>query len=127
MILVFDYFQIPAELELLILRAVAFGRRTTEVNQLRGEAIWTCGTGESPALSRSFVSRVERWHRYCTPCALLLLDIDHMKRINDTYGHPAGDLVIREIAETLARACRGNDTAARLGGEEFALLCANVN
>jgi diguanylate cyclase (GGDEF)-like protein len=61
------------------------------------------------------------------PCALLLLDIDYMKKINDTYGHPAGDRVLREIAETLSRACRDNDIAARLGGEEFALLCANVD
>jgi diguanylate cyclase (GGDEF)-like protein len=124
-----DYFQIPAELELLILRARHLVAVRQKMNQLRGEADLDTLTGLANrrrfrvALSRE----LERWRRYGTPCALLLLDIDHMKRINDTYGHPAGDLVIREIAETLASACRDNDTAARLGGEEFALLCTNVN
>jgi diguanylate cyclase (GGDEF)-like protein len=50
-----------------------------------------------------------------------------MKKINDTYGHPTGDRVLREISHTLAKVCRDNDVAARLGGEEFALLCANVD
>jgi diguanylate cyclase (GGDEF)-like protein len=124
-----DYFQIPAELELLILRAKQLVALRQKMNQLRGEADLDTLTGLANrrrfrvALSRE----LERWRRYRAPCALLLLDIDHMKRINDTYGHPGGDLVIREIAETLASACRDNDTAARLGGEEFALLCANVS
>ena len=124
-----DYFQVPAELELLILRAKHLVAVRQKMNQLRAEADLDTLTGLANrrrfrvALSRE----LERWRRYGAPCALLLLDIDHMKRINDTYGHPAGDLVIREIAETLVSACRDNDTAARLGGEEFALLCANVN
>jgi diguanylate cyclase (GGDEF)-like protein len=70
---------------------------------------------------------VERWRRYGVPCALLLLDIDHMKAINDRFGHPAGDLVIRQIADVLTKVLRDNDTAARLGGEEFALLLASVD
>ena len=49
-----------------------------------------------------------------------------MKAINDKQGHPAGDLVIRHIANTLVRVSRDNDTAARLGGEEFALLLAGI-
>ena len=67
---------------------------------------------------------VERWRRYGVPCALLLLDIDHMKAINDRFGHPTGDSVIRQIASVLTKVLRDNDTAARLGGEEFALLLA---
>ena len=70
---------------------------------------------------------VERWRRYQTPCALLLLDIDFMKAINDTHGHPTGDLVIRGIANILIRVSRETDTAARLGGEEFALLFAGID
>jgi|ERR1043166_3389200 diguanylate cyclase (GGDEF)-like protein len=125
----FDYFQIPAELELMILRARQLVSLRQKVNQLRGEANLDTLTGLANrrrfrvALSRE----LERWRRYGAPCALILIDIDHMKKINDTYGHPAGDLVIRELAETLARVCRNNDIAARLGGEEFALLCANLD
>ena len=70
---------------------------------------------------------VERWRRYGAPCALLLLDIDHMKKINDTYGHPFGDVVIRNVAQTLTEVSRDTDTAARLGGEEFALLLAGID
>ena len=50
-----------------------------------------------------------------------------MKAINDRFGHPAGDLVIRQIAEVLTKVLRDNDTAVRLGGEEFALLLASVD
>ena len=55
------------------------------------------------------------------PC-LMMLDIDHFKRINDTYGHLLGDKVIQFIGKTLKTAVKGRDTAARYGGEEFAVL-----
>jgi diguanylate cyclase (GGDEF)-like protein len=61
------------------------------------------------------------------PCALLLVDIDHLKKINDAHGHSAGDRAIRSVAEALAFHSRDNDTAARLGGEEFALLLAGAD
>ena len=125
----FDYFQMPAEIELMILRAKQLVALRQKVNQLRGEADLDTLTGLANrrrfrvALSRE----LERWRRYGAPCSLILIDIDHMKKINDTHGHPAGDLVIRDIGETLSRVCRNNDIAARLGGEEFALLCANLD
>jgi diguanylate cyclase (GGDEF)-like protein len=124
----FDYFQIPTEIELLTLRANQLVAMRQTMDQLRGEADLDHLTGLANrrrfrvALSRE----VERWRRYGVPCALLQLDIDHMKTINDTYGHPSGDVVIREIAETLSKVSRDNDTAARLGGEEFALLFAGI-
>ena len=55
-------------------------------------------------------------------CALLMGDIDHFKRINDTYGHMFGDQVIRGVALIIQRVIKGSDLAARLGGEEFAVL-----
>ena len=125
----FDYFQLPQEFELLTLRANQLITLRQAMDKLRGEADLDQLTGLANrrrfrvALSRE----VERWHRYGVPCALLLLDIDHMKKINDTYGHLTGDLVIRDIGDTLSRVSRDNDTAARLGGEEFALLFAGVN
>jgi diguanylate cyclase (GGDEF)-like protein len=70
---------------------------------------------------------VERWRRYSIPCALVLVDIDFMKRVNDTHGHSAGDRVIRHTASALVELSRDNDTSARLGGEEFALLLAGAD
>jgi diguanylate cyclase (GGDEF)-like protein len=99
------------------------------LERLRGEADLDHLTGlaNRRRFRVALNGEVERWRRYSMPCALLLLDIDHMKAINDKYGHPAGDLVIREIASTLTRVSRDNDTAARLGGEEFALLLAGID
>ncbi|PWK15602.1 GGDEF domain-containing protein [Tumebacillus permanentifrigoris] len=54
--------------------------------------------------------------------SLLLLDIDHFKQINDTYGHPGGDQVLRDLGHVLARACRSFDVVSRNGGEEFTML-----
>ena len=64
-------------------------------------------------------SRAERYRR---PLALLMMDIDLFKAVNDTHGHAAGDEVIKAVAKTLASHKRNSDIAARMGGEEFALL-----
>jgi diguanylate cyclase (GGDEF)-like protein len=65
---------------------------------------------------------VARARRVGTPLALVLGDLDHLKRVNDTYGHPAGDAAIRHAADAFRRGRRETDLAARIGGEEFALL-----
>lgn len=56
------------------------------------------------------------------PALLLMLDIDHFKNVNDTYGHPAGDLVLQSVARALAKCVRPMDTVARYGGEEFSVV-----
>lgn len=56
------------------------------------------------------------------PLSLILLDVDHLKKINDTYGHPAGDAAIRHVADILRRDRQEGDLPARLGGEEFAVI-----
>lgn len=125
----FDYFQIPAEIELLALRAKQLVALRQTMDRLRAEGDLDHLTGlANRRRFRAALSReVERWHRYGAPCALLMLDIDFMKAINDKYGHPAGDAVIRHIANTLTKVSRNNDIAARLGGEEFALLLAGIS
>jgi len=59
--------------------------------------------------------------------ALFILDLDHFKKINDTYGHPAGDLVLRRVAEAFRASLRPGDLCGRLGGEEFGVILINTD
>jgi diguanylate cyclase (GGDEF)-like protein len=70
---------------------------------------------------------LDQARRYQRPLSLLMLDIDHFKKINDTYGHAAGDAALRAMASTLRKAARASDTPGRLGGEEFAVLLPETN
>ncbi|HEY4645997.1 MAG TPA: sensor domain-containing diguanylate cyclase [Steroidobacteraceae bacterium] len=63
-----------------------------------------------------------RAQRHGTPVACLMIDLDHFKQINDAFGHLAGDHVLRELAQRIDGQIRGSDTAARFGGDEFAIL-----
>ena len=74
------------------------------------------------ALTIRLVTEMERVRRYNAPLAMLLLDLDHFKLINDTYGHLAGDDVLFAVATLLQRAVRSVDTVARYGGEEFVIV-----
>jgi diguanylate cyclase (GGDEF)-like protein len=65
---------------------------------------------------------IARAERHARPLALAILDVDLFKRINDEYGHIAGDGVLKQMAEILRQHVRGEDIAARIGGEEFAVL-----
>jgi diguanylate cyclase (GGDEF)-like protein len=80
---------------------------------------------------RSFVERSEaeiaRAERYCRPLSLVMLDVDRFKLMNDTYGHAAGDAVLRAIGDTLRANLRATDILGRLGGEEFAILLVETN
>ena len=125
----FDYFQLPGEMELLLDRTQQLIVLRQKIDRLRADADLDHLTGlaNRRRFRVALVREVERWRRYVVPCALLMLDIDHLKEINDKFGHPAGDVVIRHIAQILAQVSRETDTAARLGGEEFALLAAGVD
>ena len=74
----------------------------------------------------SMVRDVARSEREGTPLALLAIDIDHFKEVNDRHGHAAGDTALIRTAEILGAHVRGSDMAARIGGEEFALACLNA-
>lgn len=68
------------------------------------------------------VEELERWKRFRNPVAVLVWDIDRFKDINDTYGHRAGDRVLREVAKCFEGRLRSTDIVARFGGEEFVML-----
>ncbi len=66
--------------------------------------------------------RLSRLERHDAPCVLVFVDVDAMKHVNDTYGHTAGDTALVHIARLIGSSIRSNDVAARVGGDEFALL-----
>jgi diguanylate cyclase (GGDEF)-like protein len=80
------------------------------------------GLGNLRQLQRQLAHLVDLQKRYRHPFAVLLMDIDGLKRINDAHGHQAGDRVLVQLAMALQRSIRSVDTAARLGGDEFCVL-----
>ena len=80
---------------------------------------------------RSFVELGEQTshlcHRQSKPLSALLIDVDHFKQINDTYGHSAGDRVLQQVGTMLAQQFRSSDVCGRIGGEEFAVLLADTD
>jgi two-component system cell cycle response regulator len=78
------------------------------------------------ATRRLFVSdcrrEFDRAKRYNVPLSCVMMDVDYFKRVNDAFGHPAGDVALREVARALAAQCRASDFICRYGGEEFAAL-----
>lgn len=70
---------------------------------------------------------MERSHRFGHPFALLMVDIDHFKQVNDQQGHPTGDAVLCEVARRLSTSVRSVDRVTRFGGEEFAIVMVEAN
>jgi diguanylate cyclase (GGDEF)-like protein len=79
------------------------------------------------AFQLAFRSAIERCRRYGIPLSLIMLDLDHFKRVNDTHGHQAGDAVLREASSRIRATLRDSDIFGRLGGEEFALLLPHTD
>jgi diguanylate cyclase len=69
---------------------------------------------------------IARARRQGTPLAVTILDLDDFKRVNDTYGHPTGDALLRHVAEALRAEYRSFDQVARYGGDEFVVILPNV-
>jgi diguanylate cyclase (GGDEF)-like protein len=100
-----------------------------EANRALAQAAVTDGlTGlkNHRAFQESLHSAAQMAERFQQPLSLVMFDIDHFKQFNDTYGHPAGDELLRQVAQVLRESARAYDVAARYGGEEFALLLPNT-
>ena len=80
------------------------------------------GVANRQSLLGELFAEVERASRYERPLSVAFVDIDHFKAVNDTYGHAAGDVVLRGVAQTIAGNLRASDLIGRYGGEEFMLL-----
>ena len=80
------------------------------------------GVANRQALLAALFAEVERASRYERPLCVAFVDIDHFKAVNDTYGHAAGDIVLRGVAQTIAENLRASDLIGRYGGEEFMLI-----
>ncbi len=78
------------------------------------------------AYEKRIAEELQRWQRFKQPTCIAAWDVDHFKRINDTYGHRAGDRVLRLVAEYLADRIRSTDFVARYGGEEFVMILSGT-
>ena len=85
------------------------------------------GVPNRHALVAELFSEVERASRYERPLCVAFVDIDHFKVVNDSYGHEAGDIVLRGVAQTLAENMRASDMIGRYGGEEFMLILTETS
>ena len=99
-----------------------------ELSRARQEALVDALSGllNRKGFDQSLESTIA-WHaQEGSPISLLMIDIDHFKRVNDTYGHLFGDRVIRGIAQGIKNGIKGGDIASRFGGEEFAVILPNT-
>jgi diguanylate cyclase (GGDEF)-like protein len=118
------YITDPTDIDLLLARARTLLDFKRYLDTCEEEAFTDHLTGlaNRRRFERQLEREVSRTLRYSRPFCLLLLDIDNFKEVNDTYGHDAGDEAIRRLSLTLQAGTRGIDLAARIGGEEFAVI-----
>ena len=106
----------------LVLRDVTrHGHNTNDLRRLLTQDYLTGATNRA-RFQQLFEREHRTWCRTGAPLSLIMLDIDHFKRVNDSYGHAIGDLVLCRFAQAIAEAVRPADVFARLGGEEFAVI-----
>jgi diguanylate cyclase (GGDEF)-like protein/PAS domain S-box-containing protein len=106
----------------LIIRDITDKREANEHLRRATECDHLTGIANRRAFFEAADLEIARWQKAPRPLSLLMFDADHFKEINDRYGHPAGDSVLRHFSEMLTGAFRECDIVARIGGEEFAVL-----
>ena len=134
------HFQIPAggatfsELEISLIEAfceqIALAVANIRLREaLRSQSLRDPLTGlyNRRYLEETFDREIHRVLRAQQPLGVLMLDLDHFKKVNDTFGHDAGDTVLKAIGALFARRLRGEDVACRFGGEEFVLILPNAS
>lgn len=109
------------------LRAVLRLERLLRLLADRAEVDGLTGLGNRVQFDRRWKQEYSEHVRYGHPLTLLILDLDHFKKINDTYGHPAGDEVLQEFGRIVQSCSRTSDIACRFGGEEFVMILPNTN
>jgi diguanylate cyclase (GGDEF)-like protein len=123
------YITDPTDLDLLLGRARTLLDFKNYLDSCE-EAAFTdhlTGLANRRRFERQLEREVARTRRYGHPFCLLMLDIDHFKSVNDTYGHEGGDEALRRLGHVLQTGTRGVDTAARIGGEEFAIILTETD
>jgi diguanylate cyclase (GGDEF)-like protein len=116
----------PQALERSLRYALKLGETLEALRQLATHDALT-GLLNRREFDRILAEEHERARRFARSYAIVMLDLDHFKRVNDTHGHPAGDLVLKTVAKRIARQLRSVDRFARIGGEEFAIVLTEVD
>jgi diguanylate cyclase (GGDEF)-like protein len=120
-----SYEQLTVELKQAKEKAEKFAQELKDANEQLREMVVRDGlTGlyNHRFFQDSMDHELSRAQRYKKPFSLIMLDIDHFKKVNDNYGHPVGDIVLKEVSKVIKDTIRDCDIAARYGGEEFAIV-----
>lgn len=111
----------------MIVRDITDKREASETHRRATTCDHLTGIANRRAFFEAAEIELERWQRWPRQLSLVMFDVDHFKRINDTHGHPAGDAVLRHLAVLLSATFRQVDVVARVGGEEFAVLLPSTD
>ncbi len=125
-----SYEAVVRRLEVLLAEKEELSRRLAEANDSLEHLAHTdalTGLPNKRALEQALTRDLSRADRDKTNLSLVVADVDHFKRVNDTYGHQTGDMILKQVAKALGSNLRTGDLATRYGGEEFVLILPGTN